>query len=179
MAIPFLVETGEGIPNSNSYMTIQELKDFSDVFMRNYDPYLDEDIEKGLIQATLFLDSYFYGRFPGDRKENQGLEWPRENASYYDGEEIADDVIPKELKHALMEAFYIVKSGVDFQPAIAGNGILSAERVKVDVIEEEKKYNSSTFPKRTTYSVLEDAMSRVTGGMNNRRLKIERVGGYT
>lgn len=180
MAIPFVVETGAGIANSNSYLSVVEFKDFSDVFTREYDDYTDEEIEKGLIKSTSFIDSYFLGRYPGDRKPKQGLEWPRDDASYQDGEEIADDVIPKEIKHVTMEAFYLIKSGVNVQPIIEGNGILKEERVKVDVIEEQKKYHSSSTPKRATYMVLEDAVSRITGGlMAFANLKILRVGGFT
>lgn len=179
MAIPFVVETGGGLPNSSSYLSLQEFKDFSDVFLKDYEEYLDEDLQKGLIQSTLFIDSYFLNRYPGSRKSGQALEWPREKAFYFNKEEIADDVVPRELKLALMETFYLFKSGVEIQPVLRGNGVVTEERVKVDVIEEHKRYNTSSTPKRATFSVLEDAMARITGGMSSfYNLKIMRVGGF-
>jgi len=180
MAIVFTPETGEGIVDSNSYLSIVDFKAVSDNLGKEYFDYTDDEIKLGLIRASTFLDSYFISRYPGVRNEGQGLEWPRTNALYLNGEEILDTVVPKEVKIALAEAFYILKSGADIQPTIAGNGILKEERVKVDVVEEHKKYNSSSTPKRTTYTVLEDAMARLTGGLSSfANLKIMRVGGFT
>jgi len=180
MAIVFTPETGEGIADANSYLSLIDFKDTSDAYGKDYSAYTDTEIEIGLMQSSTFLDSYFISRYPGTRNMGQGLEWPRTDAVYLNGEEILDNVVPKEVKLALMESFYLLKSGADIQPVIQGNGILKEERVKVDVVEEQKKYNSSSTPKRATYTILEDIMVRLTGGLSSiANLKIMRVGGFT
>ena len=181
MAFQFIPETGEGIPGANSYLTIEQFYDYSDLYGYDYSSIDLQDIERKLIRSSSFLDAEFRFRYPGDRKKNQGLEWPREDAQYIDGEEIPEDVIPPEVQTAVVEMFYIVNQGVSIQPNISAEGRVVMERVKADVIEEEKRYiaGGSRFA-RDTYTAVEDALSRITGGLASLYdLKIERVGGFT
>ncbi len=181
MAFQFIPETGEGIQGANSYLTLEEFYDYSDLYGYDYSNIDLQEIEQKLIRSSSFLDAEFRFRYPGDRPKGQGLEWPREDAEYIDGEEIPEDVVPSEVKAATVEMFYVVNQGVNIQPNISTEGIVSMERVKADVIEEEKRYtNGGVRLSRTTYTAVEDALSRITGGLASLYdLKIIRVGGYT
>lgn len=181
MAFQLIPETGEGVVSANSYLTVDEFQDYADLLGYDYSDIELVDIERKLIRSSMFLDSEFRFRYPGDRKKNQGLEWPRDGAEYIDGESIEEDIVPHEVKSALVEMFFIVNEGVNIQPNISAEGRVTMERVKADVIEEEKRYasGSSRFA-RDTYTAVEDALSRITGGLSSLYdLKIERVGGFT
>lgn len=180
MAFQFIPETGEGIPGANSYLTVEEFQDYSDFLGYDSGQSLQE-IEQKLIRSSAFLDSEFRFRYPGDRKKGQGLEWPREDATYIDGEDIAEDVVPHEVKIATVELYHIVNQGTNIQPNISAEGRVTMERIKADVIEEEKRYIAGgSRLARDTYTAVEDALSRITGGLASLYdLKIERVGGFT
>lgn len=179
MAIDFVYETGEGLSDANSYLSTDEFLDFA--FMLGYDVDTSnyDDIERKLMRGTLVLDSDFRNRFPGTRATiTQALEFPRNNAYYIDGASIANNVIPKEIKMALTELFFLIESGTNLQPTIDPSGNLSMERIKVDSIEEERRYMRSGGGVLSKYKVVEDALSRITGGLAGAaQVTLHRAGG--
>jgi len=178
--VEFIVEDGTGLENSNSYLSIDRFKDISDLLGYDYTSLTDLQIERFLMRSAIILDSNFRSRLPGSRANTgQALEWPREYAYYVDQERIMNDIVPKEVEMASVEMLYLLNSGVNPQANIDPVGVLKEERVKVDVIEEQKKYATATGgPKRQVLVSVEDAMSRITGGVGSLyRLNIIRVGG--
>jgi len=175
----FAHEDGTGLATANSYVDLDTFKDFADTFGYDYSSLTDTQIETLLIRATMVLDAKYRSDFPGERQVvGQALEWPRSNAVYVDGEEIAESIVPKEVQIALTEMFYVIQSGQTVQPIISSTGSLELERVRIEgAVEEEKRYSSSGAV-RDIYTTVTDALSRITGGMEGYYdLKIIRVGG--
>ena len=174
-----IVEYGTGVANANSYLSIDEFVDFAELL--GYDPEIipQERLEKRMMRATLIIDSRYRDDFPGKRATfEQGLEWPRVDAYYVDYYPIDVDVVPKEIKMALVETVFLLEQGRNLQPVVEKQGAIAMERVKADVIEEEVRYHSEAERMTEIYTVVEDVLSRITGGMSSRYdIKIIRVGG--
>lgn len=179
MALQFIPEDGSGVQDANSYLSVDELIDYADILGYDANDISPEVIEKRLIRAAIILDSRFRDRYKGSRaNEGQGLEWPRSDATYADGEKIPDTTIPREVKLGIVEIFFLIESGTDMQPTIQAQGNIKSERVKADVVEEEIHYTSDVERYEDIYVKVEDVMSRITGGLSDRfKLRIVRVGG--
>jgi hypothetical protein len=175
MALDLIVENGTGVPNANSYLSIEEFQDLADMLGYDYSTFSTDDTMRKLIRSTIILESNYRIYYNGSRvTETQGLEWPREDATYYDKTDILSTVIPKEIKEATVEMVYGLENNL--QPVISTAGSLREERVKVDVIEEQKKYYCVNKNDRPSLYTVEDAMSRITGGVGAKyRLTIQRV----
>lgn len=177
MALDIIVEDGTGVENANTYLSIEEFQDIADMLGYSYSEFTTDAIMQKLIRSSIILDSTYRYGFPGTRLKNeQGLEWPREEAHYYDGGEIASSVVPKEVKYGLVEMVYAL--GNNLQPVVSANGSIKEERVKVDVIEDHKKYNYVNKFDRPLIFAVDDVMSKITGGAGARyKLSIQRIGG--
>lgn len=180
MALEFKPEDGTGMPDSNAYMSLERFKDLSDLLGFEYSTLTPEQTESGLIRATMVLDSNFLSRYPGTRAiTGQALEWPRKKAEYIDGESIASNIIPKEVELGTLEMFYLTLAGNNPQPVISAGGNLREERIRVDVVETHNKYQGQGGLQRDTFTAVEDALSRITGGMASLySISIKRVGGF-
>lgn len=75
----FVVETGEGLPNSTSYSSTEAADDFSVFWNRSeWTDLSQEEKERYLIQATRIIDTKL--QFPKRiLNQDQALQWPREN----------------------------------------------------------------------------------------------------
>jgi hypothetical protein len=164
--VAFLAETGEGLAGANSYITVATLETIGDLFDYDFSDYTDAQLEKKLMRATMVLDAQYRTSYPGERQnEGQGLEWPRSGATYIDGEEIDEDIVPVEIQNATVEMVQILIGTTTVQPVIESQGVLSAERVRIEgAVEEEKKYIIPSGSYRNVYTTVTDALSRITGG---------------
>lgn len=71
-----IVETGSGLSNADSYITLLAFQQFCDSRGYNYDAYDDEVQEQRLRIATSYIDTIF--RYKGARSSvSQALEFPR------------------------------------------------------------------------------------------------------
>lgn len=175
----FVPETGDGLENANSYLSLEDFKDISDLFDYDYSDFTDSQIEARLIRSTMILDSEYRMDFPGKREtDEQALEWPRHGAVYVDGADIDTGVVPKEVQYATVEMFYSLATGTA-QPVLSSNGAVAMERDRVEgAVERERRYRSDYNYRRDIYTTVTDALSRITGGLSSySKLKIIRVGG--
>lgn len=103
------------------------------------------DRTAALVRATDYIDGRYRHRlksgrwqsmFPGERTAGRGQanEWPRTGATDYDGNEIASDEVPIEVKHATYEAALreLTVPG-SLSPDFVPSGQVIRE--KVDVVE--------------------------------------------
>lgn len=131
-----IIETGEGIPNANSYVTIDEFTEFGASIGAN----LPENKELVLLQAIEYLEQFTIDgaglarkAYKGYRASaEQGLEWPRTGV-IIDGRPLATNVIPAKLKRAQMQ-LAVEAITYDLMPTSDGFAVASE---KVDVIEVE------------------------------------------
>lgn len=76
MAIEFIVETGEGLTNSTSYVSIDEFKQYHLNRGTDYSSLADDKIQASLNIATEYIDSSY--NFKGYMSvSNQALAFPR------------------------------------------------------------------------------------------------------
>lgn len=99
----FVVETGEGLTNSNSYVSVAEWTTyFTDRNNATALAYTDTEVQGALIYATEWLDDnvQWYSTIVS---LTQALGWPR--SQYYDSEwrTVADDEVPVKVKNATIE----------------------------------------------------------------------------
>jgi hypothetical protein len=107
-----ILETGEGVPDSNSYLSITEAEDIlTDL---GYDTF---PAESDLINASLYLDTYLD---PASfiLTEGQGLLWPREPFTDNQGRTI--EGIPKAIKRAvaIISMEFMEEDLFDIEPAV-------------------------------------------------------------
>lgn len=179
MAVEFVVEDGSGVSAATSYLTVEALKQYWENQGYSYEDLTTTDIQRLLNKATSYIDNNYRKGFPGYRQyDNQTLEWPRTGAYYLDDYTINENTIPSEVKNAVGEASYLLNTGEDLTASISKVGKIKKSRVKVDVIEEELEYTEGSGLYSNIYTIIDDALSRITGGVSDRFvLKAIRVAG--
>lgn len=143
MAFQFVVETGVGDPDANSYASVEFADDYVSMnafASTQWDLLETEDKEKLLARASLILDKRI--KWAGDRVDSDsGLRWPRAGVYDADGFIIPDDVIPDELVEATVEfATYLMTTDWTADTLVRSGALT---KVKVDVIELEYEENAS------------------------------------
>ena len=129
-----VIEDGTGVPNANSYVTVEEMRSYA--LMRGVElPDDDAAVEALAIVAMDYLEaqrSRYQGRqvFPGV----QFLQWPREGVVLDCHYALPSNIIPRELKAAQMQLAMESFSGLVLLPSSDGRVV---KREKVDVIEVE------------------------------------------
>lgn len=167
MAINFIVEDGTGLATATTYLSVAELQQLWDNVGYSYSGLSTVQLQQQMNKATEVIDGQYTSLWPGTRKTTtQALDWPRENAVYIDGTEIANDIVPPELKKAVSELVYAQQQGTVVQPTHTSRGTISRESVRVDVIERETTYTeySSLDNTRDTVVAVLDALARIIGG---------------
>lgn len=98
--------TGTNSPKADSYNSLDEIQAYADDHGLTFATSPTEPAEAAARRAAVWLDATYRDRLPGTRTNGrqQGLAWPRTDATDIDGEEIADDEIPLEWKAAHCEA---------------------------------------------------------------------------
>lgn len=100
-----IVEDGTALPTANSYASETDGDTYTDD--RGLTAWTDStgDKEAALIRATASLDMIYRTQYPGIRLNGrlQGLEWPRSDATDFNGNTIAIDEIPQEIIYATIE----------------------------------------------------------------------------
>lgn len=166
MTIEFVVEDGTGKSDATSYVSENDMKQYWHNIGYDYGSLSEDDIKRYLNRSSSLIDSKYLTYFPGVRSyEEQTLEWPRYGAMYIGGQwPIKDYEVPIEIRNATCEMAYVISNGYDVQPVLSSSGDIVEEEVEVDVIKERKVYKSSSIKKRDVYTVVEDALARITGG---------------
>lgn len=165
-----IVETGEGLPNSNSYVTLAEFEAYAADRLEILPTA--EKRESLLIRAMEYLESvkdYKGQRISGD----QELAWPR-SAVYIDGFPLSKNKIPSLLKRAQMQ-LGIEAISYDLMPSTDGYAVASE---KVDVISIDYatggRLSGSTAPAVPVFPKV-DALLRQLRNDLGMRLRGERI----
>lgn len=132
MAYQFIVEDGTGVPNANSYVTVEEADDYlvQNIHVSEKWAALDLETKQYLLSwASRYLDQHAtwrgYPTFPTAR-----LQWPRSYVRV-NGYLVDPHTIPQVIKDATCElARYLLDS--DLGDVRGQDGL---EKIKVDVIE--------------------------------------------
>lgn len=135
MAFAFVVETGAGLDNATSYVSVAEADDYftPDTFFATWDPLTQTQKEHALAWASRLLDQKC--EYAGTiASEEQALRWPRKGARNKDGIVVSSGIVPKPIKDAACELAKFLLNGADLT---TGTDVDNLLRVKVDVIEIE------------------------------------------
>lgn len=141
MAFEFVVETGAGLSNATSYLSVVEADDYftPDTFFTTWDALTEQQKENVLAWATRLLDQK--AEFAGDIvSETQALRWPRMYVRNRDGVLLSAGVIPVQIKQVTCELAKYLLSGGDLTTGVDVQNLL---RVKVDVIELEYQQDTA------------------------------------
>lgn len=179
MEVTFIEEDGSGKPDATSYVSLDFFKQYWFNADYNYGTLSDNGVYRLLNRASAYIDNNYRKGFPGYRQyEDQALEWPRTGAYYLDKYDIDESLVPVEIKNATCEAAYLLFTGIDLSETISKGGKLNKSKVKVDVIEEELGYEDGSGFYTDIYTIIDNTLSRITGGVSDRFvLKVIRVGG--
>lgn len=164
-----IVETGEGLPNSNSYISVAELEAYA---ADRLETLPVEGKEALLIRSMDYLESI--KNYKGLRvSAEQALAWPRTRV-YIDGFPLAADRIPTLLKRAQSQ-LAIEAMSYDLMPSTDGFAVASE---KVDVIQVEYatggRLSGSTPPATPVFPKV-DALLRQLLTDVGQRLRGERI----
>jgi hypothetical protein len=124
-----IIEDGSGVPNAESYQTVAQCEAFAIKFFGASLTGSATNKEAALRRASKFMDSL---PWKGTRTNgrDQGLAWPRAGVTDAEGNEIADDEIPQEVKDALhifARAEFIEPNSLS--PIVVRNEGIKRERV--------------------------------------------------
>lgn len=127
MAIEIIVEDGSGIANANSYVTVDEVRQYA--AQRGVSlPSDDDAVASMIIKATDYLES-FACKYQGRKTDcEQSLQWPRTGVVMC-CDDYPSNAIPKQLKSAQASAVLIQNEGLVLQPNVTAADYVIEETV--------------------------------------------------
>lgn len=129
--MPLIIEDGSIVENANSYLTVQEVRDFASA--RGYSlPNQDSEVEVLVIKAMDYLES-LADKYKGVKTapSEQELQWPRYDV-YVEEQYVESYLIPKSIKNALAQC--VVES---VSAPLVSAPQPTVKKNKVDIIETE------------------------------------------
>lgn len=175
MAITIVVETGTGLSNSNSYVTVAEADTYNEnhYYGSAWAALSDENKKRAMIFATRLLDEQVdWNGTPRKStdtsiSDHQALRWPRNSVVDSDGYAVDHKTIPEWLKNSCSElARYLSANDRTAEPSTAGFSKLQVGSVSVDV---DKNDQLPTMPKSVVQMVT--AYGRIKFGHNVKLLR--------
>lgn len=142
MAFTFTVEDGTIVAGANSYLSLADAKAILEVDFRAYPIWNalpdDETKQKMLVMATMYLEDnwHWFGRRTGPLLTPpvaQPLKWPRTGMKDCEGNCIAENVIPSEVKRAVAQLAIWLREN-DGNEQLESEGI---KRFRSDEVEIE------------------------------------------
>lgn len=161
--MPFVVETGEGLANANSYVSVAD----AGLYLAargdgSWAAASVEEKEAALIRATAAIDAAYGSSFGGKRMRLrlQSLEWPRSDAYDTRNDIIRSDEVPAEVRNATAEAALVelTTPGILFPSFDRESAI---KKIKAGSVEIEFAGNAS---RATIYSTIYYAIRTVLLG---------------
>lgn len=130
----FVVETGAGVPNANSYASVSDADGYvADRGISGWSTLTTAEKQQALIKATDYLEATYRDAWRGNRiTVTQTLSWPRTNV-IIDGFLLDANAIPFAVEYACIEMAIRASTG---ETLIADQG-QRVKREKIDVIEIE------------------------------------------
>lgn len=154
-----IVENGTGLPNADSYVTVEFADSyFSARGVSGWDALETEQKEQALIRATDFIDSIYqwYGK---KATSEQSLRFPRVNLRDYEGQVI--EGIPTCLKQAVCDASILSANGTELFQTKNENGDVVSETITTLSFT----YSKSDKSEKTTQTTLYDSINTKLRGL--------------
>jgi hypothetical protein len=157
----FIIEDGTGVAGANAYVTVDECTAYCETHGLPFGISPTLLGEQAIIRATSSLDAMYRTRFPGTKAGGraQTLAWPRKDAVDADGNAIALDEIPQEIKEATCElAVRELAEPVSTMPDLERGGAI--KRLKAGSVEIEYGANA---PAVTVFSKIDGILAGLLG----------------
>ena len=177
--MPLIVETGAGLTDANSFITVAYFREYCGA--RGYDlaAYTLAEIEAALIRSSQFLT--YSVTWKGYRKNGrtdaegyQGLAWPRYYVTDAEGYDVTDRV-PREVMEATCElAIYELQNPHALQPVHTPNARVSMLRAG-DVQIAYDATHLSAESARPVLLIVRDLLSGFMEGGGSARITSRRV----
>ena len=154
MSFTFTVETGAGLASANSYGSVSEMDDYAAVdvnYAASWAAFDSDEKEKRLAWASRVLDQKTSWRGTKAVAES-GLRWPRYGVYDRDGNLIADNVVPVQVKQATFELAKFM-TATDITTSQEADFI---KRIELDVVQIDFQDNTA---QPNTPSMLNDILS--------------------
>lgn len=161
-----IVETGDGLADAESYISVTYFKSYCDAMGYSYAGKTDTEIEQALRRATMWIDAAYGSRFEGGRIElDQALVLPQSGLYDQRGYAIAADVVPVQVQKATAEA---AKRELAEPFSLSPDVVIGQieKRIKVEGIEIEYAPSSGVSGQLPTLSVVDGIMSSLFGVRN-------------
>jgi hypothetical protein len=162
----FVPETGDIVPNANSYVTVAEADSFHADRGNTAWAATDTSMKQAaLIKATDYIEQKYDGKWKGEPVvPHQSLSWPRENVPT-----VSSDEIPAKLKQAVC-ILALEAITEDLNPTLARGGLVKRE--KVDVIEVEYMDGASGQTTRPAIDGLLRGLLSLSSGINRKVVRV-------
>jgi hypothetical protein len=138
----FIVQDDTGaIADANSYVTVQEFKDYWTDRNVDYTGQSDAVIQAGLIQATSYIDARF--DYVGYRLEgySQTTDYPRGDLWVCDSQSSTEvEGVPREIKQACNEYSKRVVDGTELQADGNAEGFIKKKKEQIGPLSEEIEF---------------------------------------
>lgn len=136
MALTFTVEDGTGLAAANSYLSVNDLKDYWTLRgVALADTYSDTVLQVALVKATDYVERRFL-KWRGQRySTTQALSWPRVYA--YDSDGNLQSGVPVYMQNAIAEYAYRALTTVLMPDPTADTSGLQVTHTKIGPIEQD------------------------------------------
>lgn len=166
----FVIEDGAGVPNSNSYESVEAATAYhAQRGNADWATATNDKREQALIAASDYADMRYH--YPGrPLHEDQGLQWPRCDA--YDANGVKVTGIPKSLRIAVCEYALRHVKGVVLAPdltADASGAAVIETMKKVGPIETSTKYSEASRSRFRSYPAADSLLRRLRGPLSTAR----------
>lgn len=117
-----IVEDGSGLPNSNSYMSVLEMRTRASDRGVDFSGLSDDDVGVLLIKSTDYIDRFEPELIGAREFENQALAWPRIDCRKSLG-------VPKSILAAQYYSAMAIHNGVDLFATVTASDLVIREEV--------------------------------------------------
>jgi len=160
-----VVEDGTGVAGANSYASVEYANAYhssrGNALWTETSTSPDQGKAAALIRATQAIDATYRHRWPGSRTDgrDQALAWPRTGVEDSEGDAIASDEIPTELKDAVCEAALreLIEAGSMIPDLDYGGAI---KRVKAGTAEVEFQGGATA---NTSFQLIDGILAGLLG----------------
>jgi hypothetical protein len=158
MAATFIVETGVGLTNSNSYISLADATQYHENYgaPAAWTSAAQAAKEAALRAATRYLDAKYFLK-GAKTKSDQSLQWPRYDVYDRSNYLINSDSIPQAVKDCCCILALEVINGDALMADLAEQGIISSESSQVGPISESKTYIGGKSQQKQ-YSLVDEKM---------------------
>ena len=161
MAVVVVVETGVGLPDANSYVSVAELRNYFAVVpdAAAFLAKTDDDLGAYVVWATRTLDQKTF--WQGYRlTDTQALEWPRKYVVDKYGRGVPSNIVPAQVKAVTCE---LARWLEDNNPA-DGTDFTNLKQITVDVIDIVFQDQTTQTSWPTIFNQIIDGLGRVNVG---------------